>query len=124
MLTSREHALELLAAGETVAETSRRAGVSVSTIQRWKKEPAFAAALNVFREANQAAMERHPSVRATLELALRARRPDGHPDWATRVAAAGKLSALPPDPTDHTPEAVMRVRRELLEEPDAWGAAE
>ena len=80
--------------------------VDLSTISRWRRDEAFQ---RLEQRAREQALDAKPTVRATLEAALTATKPNATPDWATRVQAARALLGAPPEDAD-----VPRVIREIV----------
>jgi hypothetical protein len=100
LTNSQLQAANLLGAAHSRREVAEIVHADPATVSRWRKLPEFEAQV---RRARRAHLDEHPSPRATLEAALSANRPDGQPDWRTRVQAAVKLLALGAD-TETGPE--------------------
>jgi hypothetical protein len=86
----------MIGRGTTHAAVTEAIGPSKSTLQRWRKMPAFEAEVERVRASSE-----KPDARGVLLDALSAHRSDGA-DWPTRVRAAIALTGLPGtvDPTD------------------------
>jgi hypothetical protein len=91
---AQRRAAELLARGLSQPEVGRVVGRSARTIRAWLHE------VDGFREAARPVRVEagEPTAEATLRLALSANRPDGGPDWSSRVQAARVLSKAQPTP--------------------------
>jgi hypothetical protein len=103
---SQQRAAILLGRGNSVQATAADCHVTRRTVSTWRRREDF-------QELERGAREetfREPTVRGTLEAALGATDKHGHPDWATRVAAARTLLANPaPGDDNHEPEVPVIV---------------
>lgn len=102
-LQPRQHrAAAMLGRGIPQGDAAGEVGVSRRTISDWLKREDFRELVEAGRTA---ALDAQPTARATLEGALTALRPNGEPDWPTRVAAARAL--VQADGPGQAPEPVL-----------------
>jgi transcriptional regulator with XRE-family HTH domain len=102
----RERGATLLGQGWSRRAAAAELGVDISTISRWRRDEQFR---QLEQRAREEALDAKPSVRATLEAALTATKPNGTADWAVRVQAARTLLGAPPEDSD-----VPQVVRERI----------
>lgn len=104
----QRRACALLAAGRLHKDVAEELGISGKSLQRLtKREDARA----LIRRHREAIFNDLPTAEETLVQALSATRPDGHPDFANRIAAARALLSTPVA----TPEAEESAREVLRE---------
>jgi hypothetical protein len=101
----QQQAARLLGMGRSRNDTAKEIGVNPSSISRWQHDEEFRDAVV---RAKMATAADHGRVMAVLTGALSASKPDGSPDWRTRVAAAREIRAWmgvkDPPADDNNPE--------------------
>lgn len=89
--TDQQRAASLIGAGHSRKDVGREVGVTTRTLGRWNDRADFRVLVQRQREA---AVDKVPTAKATLEAALNATTASGAPDWRTRVSAARALVGL------------------------------
>jgi hypothetical protein len=106
----QRRAASRLGSGALHKDVAEEVGVSPKAIQRWLARDDFR---QLVRRSREAEVPDVPTAEAVLLAAMSATRPDGCPDWQSRIAAARALLSAPVTSPDAAAQA-RAVGRERI----------